>query len=32
MSARPIRLVSGFLTVGGWTLVSRVMGFLREIL
>lgn len=32
MSARPIRLVAGFLTVGGWTLVSRIMGFVREIL
>ena len=26
------RLTSGFLTVGFWTLASRVLGFLREIL
>ncbi|WP_416367919.1 murein biosynthesis integral membrane protein MurJ [Tritonibacter mobilis] len=29
---KPIRLMSGFLTVGFWTLASRVLGFLREIL
>ncbi len=29
---KPIRLVSGFLTVGLWTLVSRVLGFARDIL
>ncbi|MEM0949254.1 MAG: murein biosynthesis integral membrane protein MurJ [Pseudomonadota bacterium] len=29
---RPIRLVQGFLTVGVWTMASRVMGFLRDIL
>ncbi|MDQ2094668.1 murein biosynthesis integral membrane protein MurJ [Rhodalgimonas zhirmunskyi] len=29
---KPIRLVSGFLTVGFWTLASRVLGFLREAL
>lgn len=29
---KPIALVSGFLTVGAWTLVSRVMGFLRDVL
>lgn len=27
-----IRLVSGFLTVGAWTMASRVLGFLRDIL
>lgn len=27
---KPVRLVSGFLTVGGWTMLSRVMGFLRD--
>ncbi len=27
-----IRLMSGFLTVGGWTLLSRVMGFIRDIM
>jgi len=26
------RLLSGFLTVGGWTLASRVLGFVRDIL
>ena len=29
---RASRLTSGFLTVGFWTLASRVLGFLREIL
>lgn len=29
---QPIRLIKGFLTVGLWTLVSRVMGFVRDIL
>ena len=30
---KPIRLISGFLTVGFWTLMSRVLGFCaREIL
>lgn len=29
---RPIRLVSGFLTVGLWTLASRVAGFARDVL
>ncbi|MGR3756282.1 MAG: murein biosynthesis integral membrane protein MurJ [Tranquillimonas sp.] len=28
----PIRLMSGFLTVGVWTLLSRVLGFARDIL
>lgn len=27
---KPIRLMSGFLTVGSWTLASRVLGFLRD--
>ncbi len=27
---KPIRLMSGFLTVGGWTLASRVLGFVRD--
>ncbi|OWU83289.1 multidrug transporter MurJ [Oceanicola sp. 22II-s10i] len=26
----PIRLLSGFLTVGAWTLLSRVLGFVRD--
>jgi putative peptidoglycan lipid II flippase len=29
---QPIRLVAGILTVGVWTLLSRVMGFARDIL
>ncbi|HKL68207.1 murein biosynthesis integral membrane protein MurJ [Salibaculum sp.] len=29
---KPIRLVTGFLTVGVWTLLSRVLGFVRDIL
>ncbi len=28
----PIRLLSGFLTVGVWTLASRLLGFVRDIL
>jgi putative peptidoglycan lipid II flippase len=28
----PIRLVRGFVTVGGWTLASRLMGFLRDVM
>ena len=29
---KPVRLVSGFLTVGFWTLVSRIAGLARDIL
>ncbi|MGR3761829.1 murein biosynthesis integral membrane protein MurJ [Roseobacteraceae bacterium NS-SX3] len=29
---KPVKLLSGFLTVGFWTLASRILGFLREIL
>ncbi|MFL2795858.1 MAG: murein biosynthesis integral membrane protein MurJ [Paracoccaceae bacterium] len=29
---KPIRLISGFLTVGFWTLASRILGMVREIL
>ena len=29
---KPIRLIAGFLTVGLWTLLSRVFGFIRDIL
>ncbi|WP_093322281.1 murein biosynthesis integral membrane protein MurJ [Shimia haliotis] len=29
---KPIRLIRGFLTVGFWTLMSRILGFVREIL
>lgn len=27
-----VRLVSGFVTTGGWTLASRILGFVREVL
>ena len=27
-----IRLISGALTVGSWTLLSRILGFVRDIL
>ncbi len=29
---KPVRLISGFFTVGIWTLLSRVLGFARDIL
>lgn len=29
---KPIRLIRGFLTVGAWTLLSRIFGFLRDVL
>lgn len=29
---RPIRLLSSFFTVGGWTLISRILGFVRDIM
>lgn len=29
---KPIRLVSGFLTVGLWTLLSRIVGFVRDVM
>ncbi len=29
---KPIRLIAGFFTVGIWTLLSRVLGFVRDIL
>ncbi|MDH3263299.1 MAG: murein biosynthesis integral membrane protein MurJ [Paracoccaceae bacterium] len=29
---QPIRLVRGFVTVGSWTLVSRVVGFARDVM
>ncbi len=32
MTARPIRLLRSFATVGGWTMASRVLGFGRDIL
>lgn len=27
---KPIRLLTGFVTVGGWTMGSRVLGFIRD--
>jgi putative peptidoglycan lipid II flippase len=27
---KPVRLLSGLLTVGGWTMASRVLGFVRD--
>jgi putative peptidoglycan lipid II flippase len=29
---QPIRLISGFVTVGSWTFLSRILGFARDIL
>ncbi len=29
---KPIRLISGLFTVGIWTLLSRILGFVREII
>ncbi|MGV6840026.1 MAG: murein biosynthesis integral membrane protein MurJ [Planktomarina sp.] len=29
---KPIRLIAGFLTVGAWTLLSRIFGFARDIM
>ncbi|CAM5359915.1 lipid II flippase MurJ [Frigidibacter albus] len=29
---RPVRLIRGFVTVGGWTLGSRVVGFIRDMM
>ena len=29
---KPISLFTGFLTVGFWTLASRMLGFVREIM
>ena len=31
-SARPIRLIAGVFTVGLWTMMSRVLGFARDIM
>ncbi|MEM8755092.1 MAG: murein biosynthesis integral membrane protein MurJ, partial [Pseudomonadota bacterium] len=31
MSARPIRLLRAFATVGAWTMASRVLGFVRDV-
>jgi putative peptidoglycan lipid II flippase len=29
---RPVRLLSGILTVGVWTLLSRILGFVRDVI
>ena len=29
---RPVRLLSGILTVGGWTMMSRLLGFVRDVM
>ena len=29
---KPVRLLSGILTVSGWTLMSRVLGFMRDVM
>lgn len=29
---KPVRLLSSILTVGGWTLMSRILGFARDVL
>lgn len=29
---QPTRLIRGFLTVGGWTLASRLVGFIRDLM
>ncbi|MEM6620969.1 MAG: murein biosynthesis integral membrane protein MurJ [Pseudomonadota bacterium] len=31
MTSRPNRILRSFATVGGWTMASRVLGFLRDI-
>ncbi len=32
MTPKPIRLLAGFFTVGVWTMASRVLGFVRDIM
>ncbi|HET7410784.1 MAG TPA: murein biosynthesis integral membrane protein MurJ [Paracoccaceae bacterium] len=32
VASRPIRLLLSFLTVGGWTMASRVLGFVRDVM
>ncbi|MFK7940193.1 MAG: murein biosynthesis integral membrane protein MurJ [Roseovarius sp.] len=29
---RPVRMLASILTVGGWTLMSRILGFVRDVL
>lgn len=30
--ARPVRLITSMFTVGGWTMLSRVLGFVRDVM
>ena len=32
MNRAPIRLLRSFATVGGWTMASRILGFLRDVM
>ncbi|MEM1277563.1 MAG: lipid II flippase MurJ, partial [Pseudomonadota bacterium] len=32
MTRAPIRILTSFGTVGGWTMLSRILGFVRDIL
>ena len=32
MTPRPIRMARAFATVGGWTMASRILGFVRDIM
>ncbi|MBY8976680.1 murein biosynthesis integral membrane protein MurJ [Rhodobacteraceae bacterium NNCM2] len=32
MNASPIRIMRGFATVGGWTMASRILGFVRDVM
>ncbi|MEM8790030.1 MAG: murein biosynthesis integral membrane protein MurJ [Pseudomonadota bacterium] len=32
MTPAPIRILAGFGTVGGWTMLSRILGFVRDIM
>ncbi|MEM9146966.1 MAG: murein biosynthesis integral membrane protein MurJ [Pseudomonadota bacterium] len=32
MTVRPVRLIAAFFTVGVWTMASRVLGFVRDVL
>lgn len=32
MTPAPIRLIRSFATVGGWTMASRVLGFVRDVM
>ena len=32
MTGAPIRLGRAFATVGGWTMASRILGFVRDVM